>query len=144
MIDNAPKFQYYESGDGQTLYNDYVILKLSRPLILNYKTVYPACLPDTRYMGLDWFEGNEECFTSGWGSTKSGRLFPNIKTYVSHYTDGIISLPQACFTTYTDEFTTYKFLLASTFMLQEFHNFIAREQNFFVCQDRNLKFSESS
>ena len=34
-------------------------------------------------------------------------------------------------------------LLATNFILQELHKELQQEQNFFVCQDRNLKFSES-
>ena len=46
--------------------NDWAILKLTLPLILN-SNVQPACLPST-----DWKPENsnilkEKCFTSGWG-----------------------------------------------------------------------------
>ena len=50
--------------------NDYVILKLDSPLILN-DDVQPACLPPSKdYLGLT--ESEEQCFTSGWGVLQHG------------------------------------------------------------------------
>merc|ERR1711962_1315891 len=69
-------FQY----DGQTLNNDFVILKLSNPLELN-DDVKPACLPSSSdYLGVSSTE--ERCFTSGWGTLSSGGSATNGLQYV--------------------------------------------------------------
>merc|ERR1711962_987664 len=69
-------FQY----NGQTLNNDFVILKLSNPLELN-DDVKPACLPSSSdYLGVSSTE--ERCFTSGWGTLSSGGSATNDLQYV--------------------------------------------------------------
>jgi len=69
-------FQY----NGQTLNNDFVILKLSNPLELN-DDVKPACLPSSSdYLGVSSTE--ERCFTSGWGTLSSGGAATNNLQYV--------------------------------------------------------------
>ena len=61
----------FEYGD-LTKDNDFVILKLGSPLILN-QDVKPACLPSSKdFLGLNSTE--ERCFTSGWGTLESGKL----------------------------------------------------------------------
>ena len=56
----------------QTKDNDFVILKLGSPLILN-EDVQPACLPSSKdFLGLNSTE--DRCFTSGWGTLESGKL----------------------------------------------------------------------
>ena len=69
MIWNTSKgFEY----DDTTHDNDFIILKLGSPLIFD-KGVKPACLPSSKeYLGLNSTE--DRCFTSGWGTLKSGKL----------------------------------------------------------------------
>ena len=57
--------------DDLTKDNDFVILKLGSPLILN-QDVKPACLPASKsYLGIDVTE--DKCFTSGWGNLEYGK-----------------------------------------------------------------------
>ena len=73
IYNNNEGFEY----DDSTLNNDFVILKLSNPLELN-DDVKPACLPSsTEYLGVSSTE--ERCFTSGWGTLKSGTLSKPVK-----------------------------------------------------------------
>jgi len=52
------------------IYNDLVILRLSKPLSLGSNHVMPICLPDTQMLAnLTGMEGT----IAGWGSTSSGR-----------------------------------------------------------------------
>ena len=68
MINTDKGFEYNDT----TKDNDFIILKLGSPLILN-EDVQPACLPSSKdYLGLDSTE--DRCFTSGWGTLKSGKL----------------------------------------------------------------------
>ena len=68
IYNNDEGFEYNDS----TLNNDFVILKLSDSLELN-ENVQPACLPmSSEYLGVSSTE--ERCFTSGWGTLKSGTI----------------------------------------------------------------------
>jgi hypothetical protein len=61
--------------DDITKDNDFIILKLGSPLVLD-KHVQPACLPSSKnYLGSNSTE--ERCFTSGWGTLQSGKLRRN-------------------------------------------------------------------
>ena len=55
--------------DHQTNNNDYVILKLDSPLVLD-NTVQPACLPSASYLPPTTTQ--KRCFTGGWGTLSSG------------------------------------------------------------------------
>ena len=58
--------------NGNTLNNDWVILKLDSNLSLG-GDVQAACLPsDSNYLGLS--ETEEQCWTSGWGTLSSGKV----------------------------------------------------------------------
>ena len=58
--------------NGNTLNNDWVILKLDSSLTLG-GDVQAACLPsDSSYLGLS--ETEEQCWTSGWGTLSSGKV----------------------------------------------------------------------
>ena len=73
IYNNDEGFEYNDS----TLNNDFVILKLSDSLELN-ENVQPACLPtSSEYLGVSSTE--ERCFTSGWGTLKSGTVTMPIK-----------------------------------------------------------------
>ena len=52
--------------------NDFVILKLGIPLEFD-TNVQPACLPNSDHFSWNLNESYPECFTSGWGTTSSGK-----------------------------------------------------------------------
>ena len=58
--------------DYQTNANDVVIIKLSKPFDFN-KKIQPACLPNESWS--PDMDSNNQCFTSGWGTKKSGKKF---------------------------------------------------------------------
>jgi len=67
--------------NGATTNNDWVILKLDTPLELN-SDVQPACLPSSSdYLSTSSTE--QECYTSGWGTTSSGGSSPTNLRYVN-------------------------------------------------------------
>ena len=55
--------------------NDYVILKLDSPLVLD-TTVQQACLPPASY--LPPTSTQKRCFTSGWGTLSQGMIFSRL------------------------------------------------------------------
>jgi trypsin len=69
-------FQY----NSQTFNNDFVILKLDSPLVLN-GDVQPACLPSSSTY-LDVSSTEDRCFTSGWGTLSQGGSSTNTLQYV--------------------------------------------------------------
>ena len=61
----------FEYND-KTSDNDFIILKLGSPLIFN-EDIQPACLPSSKDY-LSYNSTEDRCFTSGWGTLKSGKL----------------------------------------------------------------------
>ena len=51
--------------------NDFIILKLGSPLIIN-EDIQPACLPSSKDY-LSYNSTEDRCFTSGWGTLESGK-----------------------------------------------------------------------
>ena len=72
----------YAPGPGGEPLNDWVIMKLSSPLILNVD-VQPACLPVNNWAPENDNNLKQKCFTSGWGTTSSGLMFYRIKLILS-------------------------------------------------------------
>ena len=66
IYNNNPGFQY----NADTFNNDFVILKLNKPLELG-GDVQAACLPSSSQY-LDKSSTEKRCFTSGWGSRSQG------------------------------------------------------------------------
>ena len=67
ILNTSEGFKY----DDITKDNDFIILKLGSPFIFN-EDIQPACLPSSKdYLGSESTE--DRCFTSGWGTLKSGK-----------------------------------------------------------------------
>ena len=75
-MNTTSEFQF----NNETTENDFVILKLESPLILD-KNVQPACLPPSKAY-LDMSSTKESCFTSGWGRLQDNGTEPEKCQYV--------------------------------------------------------------